>query len=66
MLLRYQCSADSIIDTCESLRDGDHVFGMHRVNWSNHRRLLKQIGDIWPAEFEQAYYDRLVGHTLAP
>jgi transposase InsO family protein len=27
------------------------------VDWFNHRRLLESIGDIPPAELEQAYYD---------
>lgn len=31
------------------------------VDWFNHRRLLGPIGDVPPAEFEQAYYDRLYG-----
>jgi transposase InsO family protein len=26
------------------------------VDWFNHRRLLEPIGDIPPAEFEEAYY----------
>ena len=26
------------------------------VDWFNHRRLLKSIGDVPPAELEQAYY----------
>ena len=29
------------------------------VNWFNNRRLLEPIGSIPPAEFEQAYYDRV-------
>ena len=29
------------------------------VDWFNHRRLLGPIGDVPPAEFEQAYYDQL-------
>lgn len=29
------------------------------VDWFNHRRLLEPIGNIPPAEFEQAYYDQL-------
>jgi putative transposase len=29
------------------------------VDWFNNRRLLEPIGDIPPAEFEQAYYDEL-------
>lgn len=29
------------------------------VDWFNNRRLLEPIGDIPPAEFEQAYYDQL-------
>jgi len=35
------------------------------VDWFNHRRLLQPIGDIPPAEFEQAYYDQLEGQALA-
>ena len=29
------------------------------VHWFNHRRLLGPIGDVPPAEFEQAYYEQL-------
>ncbi len=29
------------------------------VDWFNHRRLLEPIGDVPPAEFEQAYYRQL-------
>jgi len=29
------------------------------VDWFNNRRLLEPIGDIPPAEFEQAYYRQL-------
>ena len=29
------------------------------VDWFNHRRLLGPIGDVLPAEFEQAHYDQL-------
>ena len=29
------------------------------VDWFNNRRLLGPIGDIPPAEFEQAYYEQL-------
>lgn len=29
------------------------------VDWFNHRRLLGPIGDVPPAEFEQAYYEQL-------
>jgi len=35
------------------------------VDWFNHRRLLEPIGDIPPAEFEQAYYDQLDGQAMA-
>ena len=35
------------------------------VDWFNHRRLLEPIGDVPPAEFEQAYYDQLEGHAIA-
>jgi transposase InsO family protein len=35
------------------------------VDWFNHRRLLQPIGDIPPAEFEQAYYDQLDGQAMA-
>ena len=35
------------------------------VDWFNHRRLLEPIGDIPPAEFEQAYYDQLEGQVIA-
>ena len=29
------------------------------VDWFNHRRLLEPIGDVPPAELEQAYYRQL-------
>jgi transposase InsO family protein len=35
------------------------------VDWFNNRRLLEPIGDIPPAEFEQAYYDQLEGQAVA-
>jgi transposase InsO family protein len=35
------------------------------VDWFNNRRLLEPIGDIPPAEFEQAYYDQLEGQVMA-
>ena len=35
------------------------------VDWFNHRRLLGPIGDVPPAEFEQAYYEQLGGHAKA-
>jgi len=35
------------------------------VDWFNNRRLLEPIGDIPPAEFEQAYYDQLEGQAKA-
>jgi len=35
------------------------------VDWFNYRRLLEPIGDIPPAEFEQAYYDQLEGQAIA-
>ena len=35
------------------------------VDWFNNRRLLEPIGDIPPAEFEQAYYDQLEGQAIA-
>ena len=35
------------------------------VDWFNNRRLLEPIGDIPPAEFEQAYYDQLDGQAVA-
>jgi len=35
------------------------------VDWFNNRRLLESIGDIPPAEFEQAYYDQLEGQAVA-
>ena len=35
------------------------------VDWFNNRRLLESIGDIPPAEFEQAYYDQLEGQAIA-
>ena len=35
------------------------------VDWFNHRRLLEPIGNIPPAEFEQAYYRQLEGSAIA-
>lgn len=35
------------------------------VDWFNHRRLFTPIGDIPPAEFEQAYYQRESAHAEA-
>ena len=35
------------------------------VDWFNHRRLLQPIGDVPPAEFEQAYYNQLAGQAMA-
>jgi transposase InsO family protein len=35
------------------------------VDWFNNRRLLEPIGDIPPAEFEQAYYDQLESLAVA-
>jgi putative transposase len=35
------------------------------VEWYNNRRLLEPIGDIPPAELEQAYYEQREGHAKA-
>ena len=35
------------------------------VDWFNNRRLLEPIGDVPPAEFEQAYYDELERQAIA-
>ena len=35
------------------------------VDWYNNRRLLQPIGDIPPAELEQAYYEQREGHAEA-
>ena len=35
------------------------------VDWYNNRRLLGPIGDIPPAESEQAYYDQLEESVMA-
>jgi putative transposase len=35
------------------------------VDWFNHRRLLEPIGDVPPAEFEQAYYWQHEAHAIA-
>ena len=35
------------------------------VDWFNNRRLLEPIGDIPPAELEQAYYDQLESQAVA-
>ncbi len=35
------------------------------VDWFNHRRLLEPIGDVPPAELEQAYYRQLEGSAMA-
>lgn len=34
------------------------------VDWFNHRRLLEPIGNVPPAEFEQAYYRRNQGQAM--
>jgi len=38
---------------------------LERVDWFNNRRLLESIGDVPPAEFEQAYYEQLEGQAKA-
>jgi putative transposase len=35
------------------------------VDWFNHRRLLESIGNVPPAELEQAYYRQLEGSAMA-
>ena len=35
------------------------------VDWFNNRRLLEPIGDVPPAELEQAYYEQLEGQAKA-
>jgi len=35
------------------------------VDWFNNRRLLEPIGNVPPAEFEQAYYDQLERQAIA-
>jgi transposase InsO family protein len=35
------------------------------VDWFNRRRLLESIGDVPPAEFEQAYYRQQEAHAIA-
>ena len=35
------------------------------VDWFNNRRLLEPIGDVPPAEFEQAYYEQLERQATA-
>ncbi len=35
------------------------------VDWFNHRRQLEPIGDVPPAEFEQAYLLQQEAHTIA-
>jgi putative transposase len=35
------------------------------VDWFNHRRLLESIGNVPPAELEQAYYRQLEGSGMA-
>jgi len=35
------------------------------VDWFNNRRLLEPIGNVPPAEYEQAYYDQLEGQAIA-
>jgi len=35
------------------------------VDWFNNRRLLEPIGDVPPAEFEQAYYRHHEAHAIA-
>ena len=36
-----------------------------RSDWLNHRRLLEPIGDVPPAEKEEAYYQRITESALA-
>ncbi len=38
---------------------------LERVDWFNHRRLLEPIGDMPPAELEQAYYRQLEESAMA-
>ena len=38
---------------------------LESVDWFNHRRLLKPIGDVPPAELEQAYYRQLEESAMA-
>jgi putative transposase len=35
------------------------------VDWFNHRRLLRPIGDVPPAELEMAYYRQLAESAIA-
>jgi len=35
------------------------------VDWFNHRRLLKPIGDAPPAEYEMAYYRQVEESAMA-
>jgi transposase InsO family protein len=35
------------------------------IDWFNNRRLLEPIGDVPPAEFEQAYYQQHESVALA-
>ena len=35
------------------------------VDWFNHRRLLDPIGNLPPAEFEQAYYEQMGEQAMA-
>ncbi len=35
------------------------------VDWFNHRRLLEPIGNVPPAELEQAYYRQQEGSAFA-
>jgi len=38
---------------------------LERVDWFNHRRLLEPLGNIPPAELEQAYYRQLEELAIA-
>jgi transposase InsO family protein len=39
--------------------------GLEWADWFNNRRLLEPIGDVPPAEFEQAYNDGLERQAVA-
>ena len=56
-----------VIRRCGPWRNMDAVeyATLEWVDWFNHRRLLEPIGNVPPAELEQAYYRQLEGSAIA-
>ena len=49
---------------CRHIDDVEYAT-LEWVNWFNQRRLLEPIGNVPPAELEQAYYRQLQGPAMA-